>query len=123
MRGAWGKAASEFDKNSKSEVLFQARPSHNFQVGIFPADVFPERPGRHRQLRCRGGGRMTKKWYNYFVSVDDPNNPGQGDPSAQGSPSAGPAPAGMSAAQTVAQIAANVTTEPKFSAPVSNANS
>src|SRR5882724_12922841 len=68
---------------------------------------------------------MTKKWYNYFVSVDDPNNPGQGDPSAQGSPSAAGSPAGgMSAAQTVAQIAASsVATEPKFSAPVSNANS
>jgi hypothetical protein len=67
---------------------------------------------------------MTKKWYNYFVSVDDPNNPGQTDPSAQGSPSPGSASAGgMSAAQTVAQIASNVSAEPRFSAPVSNANS
>jgi hypothetical protein len=67
---------------------------------------------------------MTKKWYNYFVSVDDPNSTGQSDPSAQGSPSAGSASAGgMSAAQTVAQIASNATAEPKFSAPVSNANS
>ncbi len=69
---------------------------------------------------------MTKKWYNYFVSVDDPNSTGQGDPSAQGSPSAGSASAsrgGMTAAQTVAEIASNVSAEPKFSAPVSNANS
>jgi len=69
---------------------------------------------------------MTKKWYNYFVSVDDPNNPGQGDPSAQQGNSAGGGSStrgGMSAAQTVAEIASNVTTEPKFSAPVSNANS
>jgi hypothetical protein len=67
---------------------------------------------------------MTKKWYNYFVSVDDPNSTGQGDPSAQGNPAASSAArGGMSAAQTVAEIASNVSAEPKFTSPVSNANS
>jgi hypothetical protein len=67
---------------------------------------------------------MTKKWYNYFVSVDDANSAGQSDPQAQGTPAAGSAArGGMSAAQTVAEIASNVATEPKFSTPVSNANS
>jgi hypothetical protein len=58
-----------------------------------------------------------KKWYNYFVSTDDEGNPVQGDPSA-----AGPSRAGTgqpSPAQTVAEIASSVATEPKFTSPVS----
>jgi len=65
---------------------------------------------------------MTKKWYNYFVSVDEAGNPIQGAPSD--AENAGGAPGErMSSAQTVAQIASSVSTEPKFSSPVSNASS
>jgi len=60
-----------------------------------------------------------KKWYNYFVSTDDAGNPVAGDSSAASGRSG--APAGpMTPAQTVAQIASSVDTEPKFSSPVSN---
>lgn len=55
-----------------------------------------------------------KKWYNLFVSVDQPT----GD---------APAPAGetaaASAARQVAEIAASIAPAPKFSAPVSGAAS
>jgi hypothetical protein len=62
---------------------------------------------------------MTKKWYNYFVSTDDAGNPIQGAP--PDAANAGSASAGqMSPAQTVAQIASSVATEPKFTGPVSN---
>src|SRR5947209_8415514 len=59
---------------------------------------------------------MTKKWYNYFVSVDDPNAPaGKSD---------GPAPSGQSnAAQTVADIASGIAAEPKFTTPISDPTS
>lgn len=57
---------------------------------------------------------MTKKWYNYFVSVDDPGGGSQ----------AAPAPAaGKSAAQSVAEIAASVAPEPRFTKPVSDPTS
>jgi hypothetical protein len=65
---------------------------------------------------------MTKKWYNYFVSVDEAGNPVQGAPSDVENPRGGSA-GQMSSAQTVAQIAAGVATEPKFTSPVSNASS
>jgi hypothetical protein len=56
---------------------------------------------------------MTKKWYNYFVSVESPD---------AGSPSQGEAPSG--AAQTVADIASSMNApEPSFTTPVSNAAS
>jgi hypothetical protein len=64
---------------------------------------------------------MTKKWYNYFVSVDEaqagatPAVPSGARTSAQ--------PAAGSAAQTVADIASGLATEPKFTSPVSNAMS
>ena len=62
-----------------------------------------------------------KKWYNYFVSVDESAAPA---PGAADAPDSAGEPAGqMSPAQTVAQIAAGVTAEPKFSQPVSNAGS
>lgn len=64
---------------------------------------------------------MTKKWYNYFVSVDDANS-AQGDPRAAAGKAGAPA-GGTSPAQTVAEIASSVATEPKFTSPVSNANS
>jgi len=60
---------------------------------------------------------MTKKWYNYFVSTDAAGNPVAGDPSASGPPAADTGQ--MSPAQTVAQIASSVATEPKFTSPVS----
>jgi hypothetical protein len=49
---------------------------------------------------------MTKKWYNYFVSVDEANPAGE---QAQAPPDAGP-----TAAQTVADIAASLTPPPKL---------
>ncbi|HZI56678.1 MAG TPA: hypothetical protein VFF39_07870, partial [Verrucomicrobiae bacterium] len=62
-----------------------------------------------------------KKWYNYFVSVDEAGNPVAGDAQAVGQPGAAAAP--MNPAQTVAEIASSVAVEPKFTAPVSNASS
>ena len=53
---------------------------------------------------------MAKKWYNLFVSVE-------GQEAA-----AGEAP-GVSAAQTVAEIAATIAPQPAFAAPVSNPSS
>src|SRR5260370_29521993 len=57
---------------------------------------------------------MNKKWYNYFVSTDDPN--------ATASPDARTT-AGTSPAQTVADIASGIDMEPKFTTPVSNPTS
>jgi hypothetical protein len=56
---------------------------------------------------------MTKKWYNYFVSVDEANA------AAAQAPEAGAA----TPAQTVAEIASGLAAEPKFSVPVSNPTS
>jgi hypothetical protein len=64
----------------------------------------------------------VKKWYNYFVSVDESGNPVQGAPADAADAASGPE-GQMSPAQTVAQIAAGVATEPKFSQPVANASS
>jgi hypothetical protein len=58
---------------------------------------------------------MTKKWYNYFVSVDDPNAPA--------APANAQAAGGTSPAQTVADIASGIATEAKFSSPVSDPTS
>src|SRR5262249_40255698 len=56
---------------------------------------------------------MEKKWYNYFVSVNDAD---ASAPSGQST-----APAGASnPAQTVADIASSVVVEPKFTAPVAD---
>lgn len=63
---------------------------------------------------------MTKKWYNYFVSVNDPNAVAGEAPAAE---PAAPADTALSAAQSVAEIARTVAVEPKFSAPVSNPTS
>jgi gas vesicle protein len=62
---------------------------------------------------------MSKKWYNYFVSVDAGNTGvSTGDEAAQeGSPAA----AAPSAAQTIADIAASIKPSPAaFTQPVSN---
>jgi len=61
---------------------------------------------------------MTKKWYNYFVSVDGGANPDAGG----GSPNAGSA-SPKNAAQSVAEIAMSIATEPKFTTPVSDPTS
>lgn len=58
---------------------------------------------------------MTKKWYNYFVSVDE-----AGSAAAQGHAPPSGAP---NAAQTVAEIASSVAVEPKFTSPVANPTS
>jgi hypothetical protein len=68
---------------------------------------------------------MTKKWYNYFVSVDDAEAGATapvGSRPLPGRQAAGSSPIRpASAAQTVADIAAAVaTTEPKFTTPVSD---
>jgi hypothetical protein len=64
---------------------------------------------------------MGKKWYNYFLSVDQ----GAAGEAEEGAPSdRGQAPAASrSAAQTVAEITSGVAGEPKFSGPVSNPTS
>lgn len=62
---------------------------------------------------------MPKKWYNYIVSVDDASTAEQTPSNVRG---ATPAPA-TSAAQSVAEIAATVAAEPKFTTPVSDPTS
>ena len=60
---------------------------------------------------------MTKKWYNYIVSIEE-------DPASAQSPSSAAKPgAQKSASQSVAEIAASVATEPKFTNPVSDPTS
>jgi hypothetical protein len=58
---------------------------------------------------------MTKKWYNYFVSVDEANS---ADPN-----SASAGATSKSAAQSVAEIASSVAAEPTFTTPVSDPTS
>ena len=63
---------------------------------------------------------MSKKWYNYFVSVDDPAATSQEQPQEipeDTRPPAAKPPAG-NAAQTIAEIAAAVNVAPKFTKPV-----
>jgi hypothetical protein len=60
----------------------------------------------------------TKKWYNYFLSVDQAaESKGEQEISSEGDTASG---APRSAAQTVAEIASGVSAEPKFSGPVAN---
>lgn len=58
---------------------------------------------------------MTKKWYNYFVSTDDPNAPA--------APADAQKAAGTSPAQTVRDIASGIALEPKFTSPISDPTS
>src|SRR5437867_4010501 len=76
--------------------------------------------GAGRRTRCTGG-RMTKKWYNYFVSVDEEQGPASASPSSS-RPVKAAAPA-SSAAQTVAEIAKTVAHQPQFTVPASNSAS
>ena len=58
---------------------------------------------------------MAKRWYNYFLSVDQPE---EGKSEEEVSPEESGAP--RTAAQTVAEIASGVTAEPKFTGPVTH---
>jgi hypothetical protein len=65
---------------------------------------------------------MSKKWYNYIVSVDDAA--GMEQNRSDSAPNAKSAPAGAkSAAQSVAEIASGIAVEPKFTSPVSDPTS
>lgn len=57
---------------------------------------------------------MSKKWYNLFVSVDQPADRPEGDAGTNAAPSA---------AQAIADIAATIAPEPKFTSNVGNPTS
>lgn len=57
---------------------------------------------------------MSKKWYNVFISTDTP--PGESGPADAGLPPS-------DAARMVAEIAASLPPEPKFTAPIQNPTS
>jgi hypothetical protein len=61
---------------------------------------------------------MSKKWYNYIVSVDEENSTGQ-TAAQSGSVLTG----NKTAAQSVAEIASSVALEPKFTRPVDDPTS
>jgi hypothetical protein len=56
---------------------------------------------------------MSKKWYNYIVTIDDATNP---PATAHTAPSASAKP--KSAARSVAEIASSIAPEPQFTTPV-----
>jgi hypothetical protein len=62
---------------------------------------------------------MTKKWYNYIVTIDE--NPA--DASGTAAANAAKPGASKSASQSVAEIAASVAAEPKFTNPISDPTS
>jgi len=62
---------------------------------------------------------MSKKWYNYIVSVDDAAAAEQAQTNTRGVTP----PSTKSAAQSVAEIAATIAAEPKFTTPVSDPTS
>jgi hypothetical protein len=61
---------------------------------------------------------MMKKWYNYFVSVDE-----AAQDQESGSNATTPSSQSKSAAQSVAEIAAGVAPEAKFTSPISDPTS
>jgi len=64
---------------------------------------------------------MSKKWYNYIVSVDDAAG---AESDANVSPNSKNAPASAKiAAQSVADIASGIAAEPKFTTPISDPTS
>jgi hypothetical protein len=65
---------------------------------------------------------MSKKWYNFIVSVDQPLE-SQGEETSPPESTPAPRSAPPSPAQTVAQIAPAAAMEPKFTGPVSNPTS
>jgi hypothetical protein len=61
---------------------------------------------------------MSKKWYNYIVTIDEPEaSPTPAKPGVPTSASKTPGPA-KTAAQSVAEIAAMIAPEPQFTTPV-----
>jgi hypothetical protein len=58
---------------------------------------------------------MSKKWYNYIVSLDDPTAAQTGTPNGRTAPAST-----RTAAQSVADIASTIAAEPKFTTPVSD---
>src|SRR5277367_2946622 len=60
---------------------------------------------------------MTKKWYNYFVSVE------QNTANEPGAPGASSGTGAKSASDSVAEIAAGLNAEPQFTKPISQPNS
>src|SRR5580658_11115737 len=65
---------------------------------------------------------MSKKWYNYIVSLDDAAGAEQNPPNAPSNAKSTPA-AVKSAAQSVADIASSIAVEPKFTTPISDPTS
>ena len=64
---------------------------------------------------------MSKKWYNYLISVDTPTDvPSTPAPAASENKGSS---AGRTAAQTIAEIASSVAMEPAFTTPVNDPNS
>src|SRR5438046_3104186 len=63
---------------------------------------------------------MDKKWYNYFVSVDDPGAGPEGKGKDADFKRRAPE---TKASQTVAQIAASIKPEPRLSGPIHNPTS
>jgi hypothetical protein len=63
---------------------------------------------------------MSKKWYNLFVSVDA-GNPNSSDSAEMGETA--PSTGSPSAAQTIAELAANVKPTPTFTQPIANPTS
>ncbi len=61
---------------------------------------------------------MAKRWYNYFLSVDHPEEGREGEEASPDAREESGAP--RTAAQTVAEIASGVTAEPKFTGPVTH---
>ena len=57
---------------------------------------------------------MTKKWYNYFVSVDE----GDGATESEGASTRSAPAASQSTAQSVAEIASSIAPEAEFTTPV-----
>ena len=62
---------------------------------------------------------MSKKWYNFLVSVDQEESSNK---TAEAAPGEASRPV-RTAAQTVAEIASSVATEPAFTTPVNDPNS
>ncbi len=63
---------------------------------------------------------MSKKWYNYFLSVEQPE---EGKAQEEESSGAGSPSTARTPAQTVAEIASSVAAAPKFAGPVANPTS
>jgi hypothetical protein len=65
---------------------------------------------------------MTKKWYNYIVSVDDTAGAETNSPNAPANTRSASGGA-KNAAQSVAEIASSIAVEPKFTTPISDPTS